>query len=454
MSRINIKRVIFICGFIFSLLIFFLPINGLSPEGKKSIALFILIFSMWVSNIIPLAVTGLLVFVLIPVLGILSPTSSFSLLGNRAVFFILGAFILSGGIMKSGLSRRVAMLLIRRFSGNGNKLLIGIFLTSGILSFFMPEHAVAAILFPVILEIAHNFKIRPGRSKISRYLFLSMAWGCVAGGVGTMLGGARAPLAAGLLYQSFGINIGFIEWAKYSLPVSITILVLFSLYFMFLKNLEGFEVVELLHPDKKLKPIEIKTGVVFLFTLILWVFFNRWIDISVSALIGAVLLFIVGVLKWKEVEEYVNWGIILMYGGAIALGESLLRTGAADYIARVVLSPFVQTYGTAFVSLVIVTIILTEGMSNVAAASLVLPIGFGVARAYGYNPVLLTLGIGIGAGLAFLLPTGTPPNAIALSSNFHSVGTSIKKGLVIEVISIVILIIFGLFVWPHMGVGR
>lgn len=453
MSRIAIKRFIFICGLTFSFILLILPLQGITPEARKSMALFVLIFSMWVSNIIPLAVTGLLVFILIPLLGILPPTSAFGLLGNRAVFFILGAFILSGGIMKSGLSRRIALILIKRFSSSGNRLLVGIFITSGILSFFMPEHAVAAILFPVILEIAHNFKIRPKGSNISTYLFLSMAWGCVAGGVGTMLGGARAPLAAGLLFQSLDINISFIEWAKFSLPVSISILVIFSIYFILLKNIESFEDVEFIHLNRKPKTIEIKTGVVFLITLILWVFFNRWIDISVSALIGSVLLFILGVIRWKEVEDYVNWGIILMYGGAIALGESLLRTGAADYIARVFLSPFVGTYRTAFVSLVILTVILTEGMSNVAAASLVLPIGFGVAQAYGYNPVLLTLGIGISAGLAFLLPTGTPPNAIALSSNFHSLSTSVKKGIIIEVVSICILIIFGLFIWPHMGVG-
>lgn len=250
MSSKRIKGLIVICaGFLFALSLIISPFQGLSKAALQSIGIFIFIGALWITAIIPPAVTGFLVLGLIPLLRVLSPAHTFSLFGNRAVFFILGAFILSAGLMKTGLARRIGLIMLLLFSNSPFKLLLGVFITSLVLSLIMPEHAVAALLFPVILDISHHLDGEEDK-RYSRWLFLVMAWGAVIGGVGTPLGGARAPLAIGILEEEFGIKMSFIEWTKYALPA----------------------------------------------TLVGWVFLSEMIDMAVTAIVASSLLFVFRVI--------------------------------------------------------------------------------------------------------------------------------------------------------------
>ncbi|MEK7772873.1 MAG: SLC13 family permease, partial [Deltaproteobacteria bacterium] len=159
--------------------------QGLTPAGQKAIAIFILCLVFWVTNAVPLAITSLFAIVLVPLLGVLTKRDTYSLFGNEAVFFILGAFIIAGAIMHSGLSTRVALKIMDRFGGSPRKLLLSVFLLAASLSFFMSEHAVAAMLFPIVLEISKSLNLRPGKSNYAKLLFFALAWGCVIGGVAT-----------------------------------------------------------------------------------------------------------------------------------------------------------------------------------------------------------------------------------------------------------------------------
>jgi sodium-dependent dicarboxylate transporter 2/3/5 len=435
------------------------PFKGLSREGMRSMGLFFLIGSLWMTSPIPPSVTGFLVLGLIPLLNILSPVRTFSLFGNRAVFFILGAFILAAGLMKTGLARRIGMYILYLFSRTPQRLLVGILLTSALLSLIMPEHAVAAMLFPILLDISHRLDGKDSR-RYSAWLFLSMAWGAVVGGIGTPLGGARAPLAMGMLEEEFGIKMSFLQWTKFALPASLLGITAAILWLLWgtrkIKEINIGEVRDEARGEiakgHSLTIDERKISIIFGLALVSWIFFSKKIDMAVTAIIASSLLFVLRVLLWKEVEEYVNWGVILMYGGAIALGSSLVESGAAKWLTLHFLSPFVKDPTLFLIVSVTIAIFLTEWISNVATVALLLPIAFGVAHASGYNPIFITLLITIPSGLAFSFPMGTPPNAIAYSSGKYPIRFAFFNGARLSLTMIVLLVLLFKFVWPTLGV--
>ena len=153
---------------IISFSVFFVILNlptpeGLTSEAQKALAIFSLCIFLWVTHALPLMITSLLVVILFPLTGVLSTHDSYALFGNEAIFFILGAFILASGIMRSGLSTRLALLVLRHFGRSPNSLLLGFLCLSAFLSFWMSEHAVAAMLFPIVLEVVNALKLVPGR---------------------------------------------------------------------------------------------------------------------------------------------------------------------------------------------------------------------------------------------------------------------------------------------------
>jgi len=200
------------------------PPEGLSPEGMKALAVFSLCIIYWIFGVLPLMITSLLAIILIPLSGVMGASEAYALFGNEAVFFILGAFILAACMMKSGLSTRIAILILRRFGTSPVTLLLGIFLLNAFMSFFMSEHAVAAMNFAIIVEIVRVLRLAPGRSSYAKALFLAMAWGTTIGGVATLLGGGRAPLAIGILHEATGASFSFVEWALAAAPVSLAML--------------------------------------------------------------------------------------------------------------------------------------------------------------------------------------------------------------------------------------
>src|SRR6185369_16091655 len=178
--------------------------EGLSPAGQSALAVFCLCLVYWVTNVVPLMVTSMLAMVLLPTTGVLTAKDTYALFGNEAVFFILGAFILAASLMKCGLSTRIAIAVLRRFGHTPRTLLLSLFLMNAFMAFFMSEHAVAAMTFPITVEIARVLRLQPQRSNYGRALFLAMAWWTQIGGIATLLGGGRAPLALGMLRESTG----------------------------------------------------------------------------------------------------------------------------------------------------------------------------------------------------------------------------------------------------------
>jgi len=443
------RRAVFIVvALLLSAAVFVAPTpDGLTREGQSAIAVFALCFVLWVTQALPLAVTSLFAIVLLPLLGAIPYDRAFALFGSPVIFFILGAFVLAAALMRSGLSTRLAVLFLRRFGGSPGSLLAGVVFSGGFLAFWMPEHAVAALLFPIVLEIARALEIPPMRSSYGKALFLSLAWGAVAGGVATLLGGARAPLALGILAEHYGQTIGFLEWMIAAAPFSLLMMVA---VYLLLPRMFRSDVTDITRAkealDKKARELGPVSGrekgvaVVTVATIVAWVSAGQSIGLAAVSLLSAVALFVFDLIDWRSVEEYVNWGVILMYGGAIALAYALHDTGGARFIAEATLA---RASGlSAFWVLMVFAVlasILTEAISNVAAVALLLPICFGVAEGSGVGPVSVVFAVAVPAGLAFALPMGTPPNAIAYSAGYYRLRESVLAGSLLKVIALILL---------------
>lgn len=433
--------------------------DGLSREGQNAIAIFALAFVLWVGNALPLSVTSLFALVLLPTLRVIPASRSFALFGSPVVFFILGAFILAAAMMRSGLSTRLALAFLRRFGRSPRSLLAGVIFSGGFLAFWMPEHAVAALLFPIVLEIAVALEITPGRSGYGRALFLALAWGAVIGGVATFLGGARNPLALGMLQDRYEESIAFLDWMVAVAPFSI---VLMGVAYLLLSRLIplGIEDVSLARQalDHKARELgrfsrrERGVSVIVVLTIAAWILAGRNIGLASISLLAAVSLFVFDLIDWKSVEEYVNWGVILMYGGAIAIAAALHETGAARWLADVAMKHVPALSG--FWMLMIfagVAAFLTEAISNVAAVALLLPLCFSIAEGTGVAPASVVYAVAVPAGLAFALPMGTPPNAIAYSAGYHRLRDSVSLGALLKLIALVLVGFTLKYYWAFLG---
>jgi sodium-dependent dicarboxylate transporter 2/3/5 len=431
---------------------------GLSVAGQKTLAIFAAGLLLWVSQLLPLAITSLFVLVALPLAGVMSSKDAYSLFGNEAVFFIMGAFILAAALVKSGLSSRVALLFLRRFGTSHRLLLLGLLIVPAFMAFWMPEHAVAAIMFPISLEIVNSLNLRPRQSEFGKAVFVASAYGAIIGGVATFLGGARNPLAIGILRQATGLTIGFFEWMLAVVPAVLVLLVI--AYFLILRIFKS----EITNVSQAVRVLESRTkelgllsfeerliGLIVLATIVCWITIGNAVGLANIAIVAVVFLFIFKLVTWKDIEDYVNWGVILMYGGAIALGFAMDSTKAAAWVANQTILSWQLAPLLLLLVIVLVSILLTEGISNAAVVAILMPLGISVARNYGIDPKVITFAVAVPSGLAFMLPMGTPPNAIAYSSGFIKIRDMVKIGAILSASSVIVFMAVAVFYWPLLG---
>ncbi len=431
---------------------------GLSAQGQWTIAIFVVAILLWVSHALPLMITSLLVIILFPLSGVLTTRESYALFGNEAIFFILGAFILASGIMRSGLSTRFALLVLRHLGGSPNILILGFLGLSAVLSFFMSEHAVAAMMFPIVLEVVDALKLVPGRSNYGKALFLAMTWGCIIGGVATFLGGARAPLAIGILQETTQQTVGFLHWMLAALPTVVIMLVVgyFLLIKLFPAEIEDIEKAKSALIDKQLSlgPMtrrEQALGLLMFLTISAWIAYGEELGLANIAIASVVVAFLFKLLDWQEVEQDVNWGIFLMYGGAICLGFTMETTGAAEWLATKSIGGLVTSPWGLIMALAFISLFLTEAISNTAVVALMMPLALGLAGEFRLDARVITMALTIPSGLAFQLPMGTPATAIAYSSGFVRLKDTIIGGMILKVFAFVVFVISIWIYWPLIG---
>jgi len=460
-ERMNWWRRLLICFFalIIIIIFYFLPTPpGLSHNGQIMIGIMIMGMILWITEPIPLAATGLLVIIMQPIMGTMQAQEVFASFGNQAIFFLIGAFIIAGAIEKYGLHRRIALRLLTFFSQKPRMLSFGIMMSCVFISFIVPEHAVAALFLPIITSILIAMKITPRKSNFGKVCMLSVAYGCSIGSLGTLIGGARNPLTITFLSNlSPPITVTFFDWMIYSMPI---VFISFPLVWLVLQFSFPLETVDMEQAKQEIKhqvsaegKIGKAEGIVIgivLFTVILWVLFSssQYYGLAVSALIGSSLLFFSGMLTWKDVEKRVPWGVILLYGGAITLGFGMQQTGAGAWIAHALFSVSGGHTYLVIIALIVLSVVLTEFMSNIAAVAILLPIGLGIAtQVPGISPLIAAMIIALGAGLAFMLVISTPGNTITYSAGYFSTRDLLRAGILSNIICIIVIFLTAIFYW-------
>jgi sodium-dependent dicarboxylate transporter 2/3/5 len=433
--------------------------EGLGAAGQASMAVFLVCTTLWITDLLPIGVTGLLAVALLGLTGAMKPSEAYAAFGSSAVFFILGVFIMAAALIHSGLSKRLALFFLRRFDAGPQRLAAGIMVTAAVMTVWMPAQATAAMLFPITLELARAMGLQERSSAYGKVLFLSLAWGAMVGSNASFLGSTRAPLALGILQSTYGQTISFARWFAASAPVvAVGLLVgLVLLRFWFRP-----EPVDLRAAQRaidasvaQLGPLGRRQWVVSAVvgtTVLLWVTLGGRVDIAALALLAAVLLFAVRALEWKDLDGYVHWGIVLMYGGAIALGQAVEGSGAARWLVNHVLDGVSIPPAVAIAGLALLTVLLTEFMSNAAAVAVMLPLGFSLAGQLGVPPVAIVLTCSLAAGLDFTFPFSSAPNTIAYSSGYLGMRDMLGVGLVMTVIQVLVMLVVSWLYWPLIGV--
>lgn len=453
------RLIIFIISGVILLLPFIIDApEGLSQIGFRSLAVFIVCILWWVSNVIPLMITSLFAIVAFPLFNIADAHDVYPKFGNTAVFFLLGSFILASAFMRSGLSTRLSLVFIKAVGKSPLRMVIAFQLLATFLAFWTTGHTVVAMLIPILLELGNSLSEEENGAELAKSLSLAVMWGAVIGSNATFLGGARAPLAVAILSESTGKSITFSQWLIATLPLVIVMTIIGTFLLLRITPKKVDIKQSRTHLTKKVKNLgatsrrEKLIAGIMLLTIIAWFVFGNRAGLANIALIAVITLFFLRLTSWKEVEEDVNWGIILMYGGAIALGSTLSETGVSDWIMNMT-GGLITSSVVFLIIIATLSIFFTETMSNTAVVAFMMPMAIATAMALNTNPQILTLTITIPSGFAFMLPMSTPAIAMTLSTGYVEMKDTIKSGIILNITGLAITLLAIIFYWPMIFGG-
>ena len=446
-----------IFSFVFSILLFYLPSpEGLGSEAHRTLIIVLVALTLIISESIPLPAVAILILIMEVILGVDTADGVASSFMSDAVFFIMGSLMLAVAIVHQGLDKRLALGVINITGNKTWRIVLGFVTISALLSSFIGEHTVAAMMLPVALALIRNAGIDTGKAtKLSTILLFSIAYGCAIGSIGTPSGGGRNVIMIGYL-SDFGIaEISYLDWMKFAYPmlvleIPVAAIVLWYTFTPEQKIMDS--------SVRKLKVQVAKTGkmtvnqimsiVIFFVVFLGWIFLSPFIGLGIVALIGVFLYLTFGLIDWQEISNNTNWSVILLFGSAISLGIQMRETGAAFWVAERTLQYLeiiFQDVGIVrwFVS-VVMTGLLTNLLSNAATVAVFGPIVLDM----GGNPVITGIMTSIASAFAYLTIVASPTCMIIHSTGLITSGDYLKAGWKLFIISIVLLLLISTFYWP------
>lgn len=454
---------------------FFNPLS-LDVKANQALAVAVLMISWWILEALPMPVVALVPLWMHPLLGIATLEETTKAYSNAAIFLFMGGFFIGLALEKWNLHKRIALQIMRYTGSSGNRIILGFTTATGLLSMWLSNTATAMMMFPMGLSVIAVIKEHPqpgtNFNHFALVLMLSIAYASNIGGMATIIGTPPNVALVSFMEKKYGYTIAFSHWMMLATPLSLLLLcaVYFSLTHWFFPNRMGnSEAANQLIKDtlKELGPLsrnERNVLVIFSITALLWItkdLLNGWvsfkIDDSMIAIFGGSLLFLTPaagnegrqgmLLEWSDTAK-LSWGILLLFGGGIALASSLERVGIMQQMGAW-LAHFSSRNGIALVfGVVVVSIFLSEVMSNVAQVIVLAPVVTALADALRLDPLLLGIPMTLAASAASMLPMGTPPNAIVFSSGYIRLKDMLKAGLLVNIISILLITLFCWYILP------
>ena len=476
----NAKKIGLILGpILFVLARYFLTIEGLSDEANAVLASTLWIAIWWTTEAIPIAATSLLPIILFPLSSALSLSETSSSYGHRFVFLYLGGFILALAIEKWNLHRRIALNIIRLIGTNVRKIILGFMVATAFLSMWISNTATAVMMLPIgiaIIKQMKDLKSTPEDENLifGKALMLSIAFSASIGGIATLIGTPPNLVLAGIVQELYSVEISFLQWIVFGLPISIVLLIIAWVYltrvaFQFKqeKFTEGKEEIErqliklgsIGFEEKMVLAIFILTGLAWISRSFLLNKFIPNLDDSIIALIAGISLFLFSsknqegkpekIMNWEDAVK-LPWGTLLLFGGGLAIAQGFQTSGLATWIAESMVQ--LNGFSTLIILMVVITAVnfLTEITSNLATTAMLLPILAPTALILQIHPYLLMVGATLAASCAFMLPVATPPNAVVFGSNYLKIPDMVRVGIVMNLISIAIILAMVYFVLPSL----
>lgn len=478
------RRTGFVLAPVVFLVLWLLPVTGLSEPAHRLLAVSGLVITLWVTEAVPLAVTALLGPALCVVCGVSTEREVFKSFGHPILFLFLGSFLLAEAMLHHGLNRRIAFLILGLdWVGRSPARILAAFgVVTAALSMWISNTAAAAMMFPIAVAILSEMARRQseivGREvkfselKFGAGLMLTAAFGASIGGMATPVGTPPNLIGLGFLERSLGLKITFLQWMTMGVPLAV-VLVAFLVFYLSRTcpagaGVLGDSAVWIREQKSRLGRLgrgELNVLLAFGATVTLWLlpgvvavvagvntplyqWLNAHLPEGVCALLGSALLFVLPVnwprneftLAWREAKR-IDWGTILLFGGGLAMGDAMFSTGLAKWMGEG-LAGALQTQTTLglIVLFTVVSTFLTETTSNTATANMIIPVAIAVAQAAGVPPLQPALAACLASSLAFMLPVSTPPNAVVYGSGCVPLTQMIRHGLVLDLVSIAAVI--------------
>lgn len=444
-------------------------------DANKVFAVALLMISWWITEALPMPAVALIPLVLFPLLGIAKISEAAAPYANEVVFLFMGGFMIGLGIEKWNLHRRIALSVVQFTGTNGNRIILGFILATGFISMWLSNTATTMMMLPiaasVITVVVANNEHNPKLRFFAVSLMLAIAYSSNFGGIATIIGTPPNVAYASYIGKQFNNDISFSAWMLIGLPVSLVLLV--SLYYvltwMFPSNIDSNEEMRVLIKNElnSLGPMSVpekRVMVIFLTTATLWItrdLINKLgivkLDDNMIAVFGALLMFIVPsgnsakqserILVWSDTAK-MAWGILLLFGGGITLASALEKAGLIKILGTWLSGFSGSSIVVLIIAITVLSIFISEVMSNVAQVIVFAPVVTAIATAIGANPYMLGIPMTLAASCASMMPMGTPPNAIVFSSGHLKLSEMVKAGFVMNLISIFIIVLASLFIVP------
>ncbi|MFO0941089.1 MAG: SLC13 family permease [Pirellulales bacterium] len=450
----------------------------LQPGCNEVLAISVWIITWWVFEAVPLAVTALLPIVLFSTLGVKRLDEVLVCYADKVLYLFFGGFILALGLEAHNLHKRIALLIIRAVGLSPNRLLLGFLISTAFISMWISNTATAVMMLPMAMSCLSLLNEGQTREQLesrehknfAAALMLIIAYGASIGGMSTIIGTPPNLYMRGYFAEELGINISFFTWMLWGIPITIllvaaTYLLLTIFLFPCSKlGLTNAQQVFLVEQEKlgQMKPVHWRMIIVFGVTTLLWMtrsFIQNYLpnlpltgkpiplSDEVIAIAAAISLFLIPgsekgkkILEWEDTKK-MPWGILLLFGGGIAIAKSLEQAGLLEALSKVVQETTGDHPLLLIILLTTLCLYLTEVMSNIALVQVMIPIIAAIAVGMDADPVLFAFPATLAASCAFMLPMSTPPNGIVFGSGKIAVWDMIRAGFWLNLASLIIILI-------------
>ncbi len=478
--------------------------EGLSSDARWVATIATLMAVWWMTEAIPLSATALLPIVLIPMLTARTVGEATAPYASSIVFLFLGGFLIAIAMEKWNLHRRIALLTLARVGVEPKRIVLGMMLATGFLSMWVSNTATTLMMLPIGLSVLRLVAERSGESaatpspghdpaghehdhhraghvdfifddNIKRFgvcLLLAIAWSASMGGLGTLLGSPPNAIVAGYAADELGRTIGFLEWMMLGVPLAFTFILVG--WVLMTRVLYRFDIADIpggkemidgeIHKLGPLSQGEKMVMIVFGSAAFLWVVPGLLatlpgvgdmlgplgdLDDTAIAIAAGIAMFILPgrgrgdmVLNWQDAEDGLPWGVLLLFGGGLSLAGAVAGTGLDSWFGQQITGLQVLPILLLVAAITTLVLFLTEVTSNTATAATFIPVLGGVAVGIGADPMTLLIPAAFAATCAFMLPVGTPPNAIVFGTGAVTIAQMARGGVVLNIIGIVLITLF------------